>query len=1131
MARNILDPDMDFPEDDSLDMDEQIKYLRSIDQTLKNMLKNGRNVSQTDARDAAQERGAFRRSYDESTSGSNGSKRKAPSSFSDGLEEALMESLLGADFKEKIGKSLNEFADLIGVDLQDIPGTLGKELGNQVLGSVKNTDLGKKIFGGFDKWKDKSVSNVKSAFQGGVDKWDSAHPEEAAARKARQAASKVKATAVPSGSSQAAAAGKAASQSAANAGAGLLGNIGNAAGAAGAGTGGAGVAGQLASLVGNAGGAGAALSGLSAAIVPLLPILAKVAAVMIVLELVTEALGPAIEGTQKLFKGMSKAANRYSESREKNLKFAEERLTADIETMVKTPFKILEDAAQKLYDNWDNNLRVINATQGYNKADLQDLMSVYAQRLRDENLTKVVSGTDITDNLKKVLESGLSGRVAEEFAYQATKLNAAVPTQEFFGYADTYASLAANAIRRGESEAAAIKYANSQMELFASNVLYASRQLAGGFTTGLKDAQDLFDKSVQIAQASRTGDPSQIAGVLTSVAAITGAIAPDLASSMTDAIVKAATGGNSSELVALRSMAGINASNTEFLRALAKDPQKVFSNLFSELAKRQNMSESNYMEVAEGLSNIFGISMDAFSRIDFNYLSKAISSMNVSNASLEENMKHLASGETTVTAEQLRMQRINQYMIDEGLAYVLDNEAARAIQQHMWDEQMQRELMEATYAVELKGAALEFLEGIRQTVDNIIGFLNPFSWINKIVNLVGTAQESAAQDVDIRQLLELGKVGKGNAKSLYQLTTRNADLNLTPDIISLMGGVSAYQTVSGIRDIYNSLGHTFMSQMDTLDRINSATKSLLQYGIGASGAAGPRSQYRWGTLGKSTAAAFAGSGVSQGTLLSTASNTSNADLAKKSLADSFSRMTDENYIKEQFVDKNLGYEQWAATASRFGISDLEKAMDELGYTETQLRGYFQAQETKVGAERERARIEREEAWWLIIETNTNRMVEQGDERIAQNYTRIGQNDVLITQGQVRIDQNTNLHKLLDTVTNIHLKRIQDQLETFYKAWESYILKHEVYNNSYKYSDVERVKRAEAAESGTALTALAKALTENTVDLRDPVVQTNAFLAQILLVVEAIMQQNNKTGNLSIPDALSAMATGMFTTSG
>ena len=121
-----------------------------------------------------------------------------------------------------------------------------------------------------------------------------------------------------------------------------------------------------------------------------------------------------------------------------------------------------------------------------------------------------------------------------------------------------------------------------------------------------------------------------------------------------------------------------------FLKRYPKTHKSVFYDLFNSLGNMQKMSEDNYMEVAEGLSNIFGVQMDAFTRIDFNKLADAISQMNTSNASLEENLSLLASGETTTTKEQQVISQINEYLIDEGLAYVLDNEVARAVQQHMW---------------------------------------------------------------------------------------------------------------------------------------------------------------------------------------------------------------------------------------------------------------------------------------------------------------------------------------------------------------------------------------------------------------------------------------------------------------
>ena len=75
--------------------------------------------------------------------------------------------------------------------------------------------------------------------------------------------------------------------------------------------------------------------------------------------------------------------------------------------------------------------------------------------------------------------------------------------------------------------------------------------------------------------------------------------------------------------------------------------------------------------------------------------------------------------------------------------------------------------------------------------------------------------------------------------------------------------------------------------------------------------------------------------------------------------------------------------------------------------------------------------------------------------------------------------------------------------------------------------LERIKAAsKAKESGDLVNALAEALVQNTVDLKDPQVQTNALLSQILIVIQAIMNQNNKVGGLSLPDSLNALALGL-----
>lgn len=517
------------------------------------------------------------------------------------------------------------------------------------------------------------------------------------------------------------------------------------------------------------------------------------------------------EGFNDLLKSLSSSLTRAIEQDKKNVELGNQRLQADLKSIVEKPFKILEDAAQEIYDAWDHNLRLINQTQGYTKEELNTLMSTYASKLQEEGLSKEIDAASIIENLSKVVESGLQGDAATQFAYEATKLGSAIPTEDFFKYSDAYSELIANQIRMGSSQAEAIKYANDQLELFASDIAYASRQLTGGFATGLDNASDLFTKAINISVAARTNNPSEIAGTLTSISAITGAIAPDLANEIVDAVYNAAVGGNSSQLVALRSLAGINASNTEFLQEFAANPQQVFSDLFNKLAELQNMSQSNYMEVAEGLSEIFGLSKDALSRVDFSYLADAVQNMQVNTSSLQENIAQLSSGNSTTTAEQMKMDQINQYILDNGLSYVLDNAVAREVQQHMWDEQIAQQLQDNEYAVNLKGDALGFLNSIVGFVQSIVNFLNPFSQYNPINSLVQTITEATQLDDTVKNVLEAGKIGETNSAILSNLTTYGKQLNLTNSYLSLLqksqtsgSGKYTWGTLSKSR--YASLG-------------------------------------------------------------------------------------------------------------------------------------------------------------------------------------------------------------------------------------------------------------------------------------------------------------------------------------
>ena len=1107
----------------------ELEQLKHISQVLEDMLKESRSSSQQSVKDRMQSRDDFRNKQSRESSYKNSSNKYRKSfskngQFFDELEDAfwkqLKAGLIGSDFDDRVKAIMDQFASDIGVSVQDIPKSLGQELGSKALDSLKNNRFIRSEIDKVNAQMKQAAEAFKSAYSKETgSEWSTYSDSMKRSQEAR--ASRTESGTTFESSSRTSRFSEELKNQAKEA---ATDKIKEKAGDSlkdfmlGAGS----KADDVAAAAGaakTAAGTGKVISGLTAgakaAVGPLAalgPEAAAAAAALVLIDLASEyvvkvlqwTFAPAMENAADLADTAAKAYDRANSEAESNLEKANERFKADVESIIREPFSILKDAAQEVYDAWDKNVRLINGTQGYTKADLQALLASFSQRLRDEGLSSVVSSVDITESLAKVLESGLSGKAAEEFAYQATVLGAAIPNQDFYNYASSYASIVANATQAGMDQASALKYANAQLQEFASNVLYSSRVLSNGVTTGLQDAQKLFEQATQIAQAAGTNNSAQISSVLTAVASYVGGVAPDLANSMTDAIYKAATGGNSSELVALRSLAGINASNTEFLQQLAKNPQRVFAELFSNLGDMQKMSEDNYMEVAEGLSQIFGVSMDAFARVDFNKLADAISNMNTSTSSLEENLKLLASGETTTNQEQLRMQQINKYLIDEGLSYVMDNEVARSIQEHMWDEQIARELMESEYAVNLKGDALKFLEGIRHTIDNIMTILNPFKAAGKLVDVVATLDDAGELTADIKGVLEAGKIGEGNQSALMNLITRNMDLKLTPDIITLLGGESKYNASDVFLDAANVLssissGIYGLNDPDSYYGLQQYAFDAIRTGMNQSKLDSPSSVYSWGaSVGKSVANYLASSTPSGSSVGSSMDNVSqnSTDAAKARNKANIDRMLDEDYMMRYIEDGT--YSEWKATAKNFGIADFSKALEDAGYTEESIKARFQSGEANQAAQKQAERYDREESFW----DNTEAYLTELNEHAVE-----------------MIDLQTYANEMLDT--------IYEKESEFYDAWVEYFVKHTAYSAAYDHTEVSKVQREEKGKSSDAVYALAEALTKNSVDLLDPTIQTNALLSQILLVVNAIMQQNNKAGSgTSLPDALEALATGL-----
>lgn len=1057
--------------------------------------------------------------------------------FENGIKEQLMDSLAGGSFKNAIQGGLDAFAKEFGTDLRDLPKDIGKELTKQAYDAFKKSPMGQKIKGKLGELGNSMLDGIFKHIKGG--------------------------DAYKSGI-------KNVVQGFLKGGANVAGSAGSASGS-GILAGGKQVATTLLSSGGSTAAGGLAQAGGSKLAASIASGAAKLGpwGLLIAGIIITavKVLGPAIQGFVNLLKSAGKSFNRDEDMRKKRMENAQKRLEADMKWMAEKPFEILMDATKAWEQTWDSNLRKTGQTQGYDKESVYALYEGYADRLRSEGLGSVISATDITDKLASVLDSGLSGKAAEEFAYIATTLGAAIPTQDFFGYADTYASIAANAIAQGKTQKEALDQANAELEQFASNLLYSSRELAGGFSTGLQNASKLFKDATQISQAAKTYNASAISGTLTSVSAIIGAVAPDLADSLVNNVVQAAIGGNNnSQIVALRSLAGINAGNTEFLQAMATDPQGVFTDLFSRLSNLQNMSPANYMEVAEGLASVFGVDAAAFARVDFKYLADAISSMQVNYNSLDQNLNLLASGQTTTSAEQLKAQEVNRVILEEGLAYVIDSEAGRMIQEHMWDEQRANALMENEYAVSIQGAALGFLEGIRKSMTTLMNFLNPVGFLVKGVNnLTQTVTESVSNEKAVADILRLGAVGNNN-KAFYNLTTRGKDLGLTTSLVEMMGGKKLGGAASNdlLSKIIGPGGSNLVANAIQLAATGVITPTSAQFnalwdsgaltgyrgskGLGNS-INGVSSRYSWGIVGKSVANAMQATAMNNALIGGVSSPTNNAanQYVQKQTNAKF-----EKFIASatDAAANNMSYEQWVGTAKNYGISNFSDALETFGRSETELRDFFSNKEAERGAI---VKEEKEQAvrkfWGYDSGANTGEFYSAiwfpffGAQ---QRYdTRMDNVDTAMTIIQGQLDDIAN--RLGDQITDYtvigELAHLRGDMwttfvtmdSTFQKClldWTRYITETEAYtkaiggNRTTAWQDLKNATKDQQTQATLALANALGVFTADQLKNMDPQLQANALLGEILVVLQAIMQQNNtQAGGLSLIDTISALGLG------
>ena len=250
--------------------DDQIELLKSIDATLKTLLKNAGNFSQSNARNAmGDNRGSFKQQYDESSRDSRyKNKKQRRGSFTDELFDSVFDEVLGGDFKKQINDIVSGFAKDFGVSIEDLPGELGHQIGKVGMNAFKQSNFGKKIFSGIDNAKGKAFDFIYKNFEKGSSKYGQSNAGDAMRRAAEffnKGSSRAATSAATSGASSGVASGLGETVSSvageAIGGSGLAGAAGAAAGGGEALVTASSVAGTSAA----AGGASAAIGGLASA--------------------------------------------------------------------------------------------------------------------------------------------------------------------------------------------------------------------------------------------------------------------------------------------------------------------------------------------------------------------------------------------------------------------------------------------------------------------------------------------------------------------------------------------------------------------------------------------------------------------------------------------------------------------------------------------------------------------------------------------------------------------------------------------------------------------------------------------------------------------------------------------------
>lgn len=444
-----------------------------------------------------------------------------------------------------------------------------------------------------------------------------------------------------------------------------------------------------------------------------------------------------------------------------------EKIRQDVKTMGSYQLDIYEKATQQLYSAWDKNLSKITAIQGYTKDALDNLQVDVAKRLESEGYGQAINVAQYSDLLASTLSNNLSGALAEEFAYQSLILQKAIPEFNSSQMAEQFAAIWSKAEYEGDSGKEQMVTA---MEQIAGAIKTIEETTEGNNKFISAVPQYLTQAQTMVERAG--GSVDKVAELTTQMMAAEGpmaAIAPQL-SGFTGELVQILADQNNSTSVALRSIMhdmdeSIGILNTDFMKSFMENTQGTLETAYRALGEfiEKNQNPAAEQEFYVAMQDLFGISAEKLSQIDFSYIADKIATTNASlnTAAVLDAQALVMDGETATLEEQLVNNTANMVMAQNAIADTIDNNLMRKLEKN--ELNMERLIYEemSTQSVELAENTLGFFKKIGDILFKII---DPFGLIKGALGLVNSsvsAAESLSQNLENYEIAQtLSSVGE-----------------------------------------------------------------------------------------------------------------------------------------------------------------------------------------------------------------------------------------------------------------------------------------------------------------------------------------------------------------------------------